>query len=127
MIILLQVEIDELVMKVEPEIYQKYGIMSNKRKSILYVQIKNSLHGIIHSALLVYINLAKELEIYGFHINPYDPCVANKIINDNQMAVLWQVEDLKVSHFNSFEITKFEGYLSIIYGGLTVHGIKVHY
>ena len=42
------------------------------------------------------------------------------------MKVLWHVDDLKVSHFDTFEFTKFVGYLSSIYGGLTVHRGKVY-
>ena len=35
--------------------------------------------------------------------------------------VVWHVDDLKVSHIRSFEITKFSGYLSSIYGGIMLH------
>ena len=31
-------------------------------------------------------------------MNPYDPCVANKIINGTQITICWHVDDLKVSH-----------------------------
>lgn len=34
----------------------------------------------------------------GFTLNPYDMCVANKIVNDNQLTILWYVDDLKISH-----------------------------
>ena len=34
----------------------------------------------------------------GFVINPYDPCVANKIINGSQFMIIWHVDDLKMSH-----------------------------
>ena len=43
-----------------------------------------------------------------------------------QMMIVWYVDNLKVSHVDSFEIIKFYGYLSIIYGGPTVHKGKVH-
>jgi hypothetical protein len=33
-----------------------------------------------------------------FIINPYDPCVANKIIRGKQMTICWHVDDLKASH-----------------------------
>ena len=44
------------------------------------------------------------------------------------MIVVWHTNNLKVSHFNSSEITKSEGYMSRIYGGLTVNrvgGVRV--
>ena len=49
-----------------------------------------------------------------------------KIINNKNIMVVWHMDDLKVSHVDSFEITKFEGYLPSIYGGLIVHRGKLH-
>ena len=49
------------------------------------------------------------------------------MINDKHKMIVWHVDDLKVSNIDSFEITKFAEYLSIIYGGLAVHRLKVHY
>ena len=40
-----------------------------------------------------------------FELNPYDPWVANKIIGGKQMAVFWNVGDLKVSHVYPKEVT----------------------
>jgi len=34
----------------------------------------------------------------GFTINPYDPCIANKMVNGSQMSVRWHVDDLMISH-----------------------------
>ena len=34
----------------------------------------------------------------GFELNPYDKCIANKIINDNQCTIVWYVDDAKISH-----------------------------
>ena len=33
-----------------------------------------------------------------FEVNPYDECVANKIIHGQQCTVLWNVDDIKISH-----------------------------
>ena len=37
------------------------------------------------------------------------------------------MDDLKVAHVNSFEDTKFAGYMTSIYGGLTKHKEKRNY
>ena len=43
------------------------------------------------------------------------------------MTITWHVDDLKVSHVDSFQITKFAAYLATIYGnGLVVHRGKIH-
>ena len=83
------------------------------------------MYGLLYIALLLYKKLVKDIEEYGFQINPYDLCVANNMINYKQMMVVWNVDDLNVSNVNTFEITKFSGYLSSIYRGLTVHRGKV--
>eukprot|EP00957_Ditylum_brightwellii_P078911 5999550-Ditylum_brightwellii.AAC.2 len=50
------------------------------------------------AALLFLENLANALQEWGFEINPYDWCVANKEINGSQCTVLWPVDNLKISH-----------------------------
>ena len=63
----------------------------------------------------------------GFELNPYDPCVANKTINGSQMTVTWHVDDLKVSHVDSIEVTKFILSMAKIYGpNITVSRGPVH-
>ena len=34
-----------------------------------------------------------DLEAYGFNINPYEPCVANKMIGRKQLTVCWHVDN----------------------------------
>ena len=94
------------------------------------MQLFKRVYGLLRPALLFYRKLKKELEAYGFVINPYDPCVANRIAEDgNQQTVVWHVDDLKVSHVDSFENTKLIHYLSKIYGSkMTVNrGAKHRY
>ena len=75
-------------------------------------------YGLLRAAILFYRKLRKELEAYGFEINPYDPCVANKMTEcGKQITVLWHVNALKISCENDFEITKLWSYLNKIYGG----------
>ena len=42
--------------------------------------------------------MTKSLLSWGFKINPYDWCVANKTINGQQLTVVWHVDDIKISH-----------------------------
>jgi hypothetical protein len=74
--------------------------------------------------------LGKELEDYGFKVNPYDPCMANKFTEcGKQMTVIWHVNDLMGSCKNDFKLTKFSCYLAKIYGPkLSMHtGHKHNY
>ena len=48
------------------------------------MQIEKALYGMLRAALLFYCKLRADLEDMGFEVNPYDPCVANKIVNESQ-------------------------------------------
>ena len=72
----------ELMVKVAPTLYRKFVTTNAKGKSVLYVQLEKAVYGMMKSALLFYWKLVADLISLGFEINPYDPCVANKIINN---------------------------------------------
>jgi hypothetical protein len=59
------------------------------------------------SALLFYKKLVSELRSMGFIINPYNPCVANKIVNKNQLTLQWHEDNLMISHVNVSAINEF--------------------
>ena len=40
------------------------------------------------------------LQEWGFEINPYDWCFANKTVYGKQIIVVWHMNDLKISHEN---------------------------
>ena len=62
------------------------------------MQVLKAIYGMLESALLFYKKFRADLEEIGYEINPYDMCVANKIINGKQHTVTWHVDDLKFSH-----------------------------
>ena len=76
------------------------------------------------SALLFYRKLVSELQEMGFEINPYDPCVANKMVNGMQMAIRWHVDDLMISHLSHDEIMKVVQGIKDIYGENLVETVR---
>ena len=92
------------------------------------MKIQNkALYGLLRSALLFYKKLVGDLEGNGFVLNPYDPCVANKVINGAQMTVCLHVDNLKVSHVDLSEVTKFGQWLNKTYRiAVAEHLGKVH-
>jgi len=60
-----------------------------------------ALYGMMMSSLLYYLKFRGDLEGIGFRVNPYDPCVANRIVRNRQHTVIWHVDVLKSSHVNS--------------------------
>jgi hypothetical protein len=81
----------------------------------LYVRLLNALYGIMKAALLYYQRFVTDLKSIDFEINPYDPCIANKIVKGKQLTVVWHVDDLKVSHVSSNVVTKMADWLKSTY------------
>ena len=94
-----------------PNIYRKYITTTVKGKPVLYVQLEKALYGMMKSALLFYRKLVADLRSIGFELNPYDPCVANKIIDGHQLTVCWHVDDLLIGHKDSNAVTRFTQWL----------------
>jgi hypothetical protein len=65
---------------------------------------------------IFYLKLLKDLEDRGFKLNPYDPCVANTVINGKQFTIKWHVDDLKLSHVHVKVIYDTITWLKSIYG-----------
>jgi hypothetical protein len=117
----------ELMFQVAPNLYHKYITVDRKNTPILYVKLQKAVYGLLRSALLFYQKLIGDLENNGFVLNPYDPCVANKVINVKQMTVYWHVNNLNMSHEDPKKVTAFGEWLSKMYGILVVsHRGKVH-
>ena len=58
-----------------------------KGRTVLYFTLKKALYGCLRSAFLFYERILSDMRDKGFEINPYVPCMVNKIIGDNQMTV----------------------------------------
>jgi hypothetical protein len=128
-IMVLKEELCELMCHVNPKLYRRYVTYDKTRgKPVLYVQLYKALYGLMRSALMFYRKLKGEPEDYSFVINPYDPCVANKITEcGHRQTVLWHVDDLIASHVDAYENTKLISYLMGIYGRkMTVNRGKKH-
>ena len=124
----LEGKIAELLTELEPDQYNKY-LQKVKGKSVMYVKLRKALYGTLQAALLFWQDLKKTLTDWGFIVNPYDSCVANKIVNGSQCTVLWYVDDLKISHKDKVVVSSVIEHLSKRYGNeapLTVNRGKTH-
>jgi len=50
-----------------------------------------ALYGMMVSSLLYYKKFLKDIECVGLDVNPYDMCVANRIINGRQNTITWHL------------------------------------
>eukprot|EP00804_Cyclotella_cryptica_P018943 CCRYP_006454-RA/>CCRYP_006454-RA protein AED:0.42 eAED:0.42 QI:0/0/0/1/0/0/3/0/250 len=88
---LLRGELAELVVKVDPAQYWPYITKNVQGESIMFMKMQKEMHGMLRSSLLFYQKLVEDLKTFCFELNPYDPCVANKMVNGEQMILTWHI------------------------------------
>ena len=69
----------QILVEISPEIYEPYITYENG-KAVLYLELLKELYVMSIASLLFYPKLRKDIESIDFKLNPYDPCVANKMI-----------------------------------------------
>jgi Reverse transcriptase (RNA-dependent DNA polymerase) len=95
----------ELLVKIDPKLYRPYVLMEN-RKPVMFMELRKALYGTLKAALLFWKRLSSQLIKWNFELNPYNICVANKMIKGNQCTILWYVDDLKISHVDTDVVTE---------------------
>ena len=80
------------------------------------MRLRKALYGCLKSVQLFWRHLTGVLELDGFEINPYDTCVATKIVNGKQCTVVWHVDDLKISHVEKSVVEDVVKNLEATYG-----------
>ena len=105
--------------------YKRFITYENGKK-VLYLQLLKALYGCVLSALLWYELFSGTLQEMGFTLNPYDPCVANKIVDGKQCTIVWFVDDNKISHVNAQVVTDVIAKIEERFGKMTVTRKKVH-
>ena len=113
----------DILVDIDPKTYGNFVINEGKHK-VLYVQMEKALYGMLQSSLLYYKKFRKDLEDIGFIINPYDACVANKIVDDKQHTITWHVDDLKSSHVDPKVNDDFLKWLKLTYASDNIGELK---
>ena len=70
------------------------------------------------SAMLFYCQLTKALLSYGFELNPHDLCVANKMVNGEQLTICLHLDNLKSSYIDSKVNDEFLQWIKDMFGQL---------
>ena len=112
-----------MLVQIAPEIYKEY-VTYERGNKILYVQVLKAIYGMLQSALLFYMKIKNDLVSSGFEINPYDPCVANKVVKGSQMTVVWHEDDMKVSHGRKDVVDSFIEWIKKKYGQILEVKVK---
>ena len=90
-----------MLVEIAPEVYSQYIVKDKRGNSELLVIFLNAIYGTMVAALLFYKKFTNNLKSKGFSMNPYDPCVWNKIVNGRQLTIVFHVDDCKLSHIDS--------------------------
>ena len=75
-----------------------------------------ALYGMLVASLLYYKKFREDISTIGFKINPYDVCVANRMVHNNQQTLVWHVDDVKSSHVDSKVNDDFYNWSESMYG-----------
>ena len=105
--------------------YEPY-VVTEHGKKVLYVRLLKALYGCVKSALLWYELFTEHLKEKGFVLNPYDPCVANCMVDGKQCTLAWYVDDNKVSHVDTDVVTGIIEMIEERFGKMTVTRGKRH-
>jgi hypothetical protein len=70
-------------------VYESLGMKT------LYLKLQKALYGTLQAAFLFWKKVPTKKKEWGFTINPYSQCIANKLIDGSQCTVIWHIDDLK--------------------------------
>ena len=87
----------ELLMEIDYDMYHPHMVME-KGRPVIYVELLEALYGTLRAACLFWETLSGKLQEWGFTLNAYDSCVANKYVDGQQCTITWHVDDLEISH-----------------------------
>ncbi len=92
----------DILVSLAPEVHGPYVTTNTKGQPVLLiVKCLNAVYGTMAAALLYYKKFVKSLTKEGFKLNPYNGCVAKKMIKGKQMTICFHVDDCKISHMST--------------------------
>ena len=124
----------DMLVEIAPDFYGPYVTTDRKGIKQLICQCLNAIYGTVVASLLYYCKFCGTLMRNEFVLNPYAPCVADRITSGTQQTMCWHVDDCKLSHANEEDNDRFIETLRIDYesifedgsGAMTVTRGKVH-
>jgi hypothetical protein len=124
----------DILVSIAPDVYAPYVSTNKSGQKVLIVECLNAIYGTMVAALLNYKKFVKSLTKQGFKLNPYDGCVANKIVKGKQITICFHVDDCKISHESTKVVDATIKWLRAEYesifedgsGVMKVHRGKVH-
>ncbi len=121
----------DILVSIAPNVYGPYIMAGKKGKKQLLVQCLFicTMVALPMALLLYYKKFVKTLKSKGFKLNPYDPCMANKQVNGEQLTVCFHVDNCKILHLLPKLVDKTIDWLQFEYENVSEDGtgqMKVH-
>ena len=104
----------DYLLELDPS-YRKFVVRENGRR-VIYVVVLRAIYGMLIASLLFYKKLRADLEGVDFEFNPYDPCIANRVVDGKQQTIKFHVDDLMSSHVDPKVNDKFYLWMDEMYG-----------
>ncbi len=119
----------DILVSIAPDVYGSYVSTNKAGQKVLLVQCLNAVYGTMVAALLYYKKFVKSLTKQGYKINPYEGCLANKVIKGKQVMICFYINGCKISHKSSAVIDDTIAWLRTEYKSIFEDGLgqmKVH-
>ena len=87
-----------MLLDITPDVYGPYVTTDRKEIKKPMTQCMNAIYGTMLASLLNYYKFFKTLKLNKFNMSPYDPCVANLLVNGSQESILFHVDYFKLIH-----------------------------
>ena len=82
----------DVLCKIDPN-YKKFVTTNKKGEKQLLLLCENAIYGTLIASLLFYNKFVKTLKRNGFELNPYNPCLANRMVDGKQQTCGFHVDD----------------------------------
>ena len=99
----------DMPLDIVSDVYGLYVTTDRKGINQLITQCMNAINGTILVSLMYYCKFCKMLKWNKFKMNPYDPCVANILVNGLQQYILFHVDNCKLGHKDTMVNDSFIG------------------
>ena len=118
-LIKLQGPIVDILCEMNKPGHKKFVVFEKGRKT-LYMHLMKALYGCIKLALVWYKVITGELREMGFKLNPYNKCVANKMIDGKQCTIARWVDDNCRTHLSDKVLNRVIKRIGWKFGKMTV-------
>ncbi|NBR23750.1 MAG: hypothetical protein EBU08_08270, partial [Micrococcales bacterium] len=125
---------EEVIMQLDPFLAAMVVLVDPSFKTFVredgkaHVILKKALYGCVESAKLFYEHVKAVLLSIDFVQNPYDQCVFNKLVGEEQITVIFHVDDFMITSTSNIAIKQLIDHMTKVYKKFTItEGLNHHY